>query len=87
MDNKPGISIIIPCYNCSTTIERCVKSIGDNENLEVIFIEDCSTDDTAKKLQLVAGRYFQKTKYIINENDKNNGISHFPDSAYHVKPQ
>ena len=41
-------SIIVPCYNASKHIERCIKSIQKQtfKNFEVIFIDDCnaSTD-------------------------------------------
>ena len=41
-------SCIIPCYNACKTIGRCIKSlcIQNNTNFEVIFVDDCSSDDT-----------------------------------------
>ena len=49
------ISIIIPCYNVSKYIDRCLTSItcqtiGIN-SLEIICVDDASTDDTWDKLQ------------------------------------
>lgn len=48
------ISVIIPCYNVSEYIDRCFKSIIDQtigvDMLEVIMIDDASTDDTWNKL-------------------------------------
>jgi glycosyltransferase involved in cell wall biosynthesis len=48
MKNK--ISIIIPCYNVEKYIERCIKSILEQsiglESLELIFVNDASTDST-----------------------------------------
>ena len=42
------LSIIIPCYNCESTIEMCLKSILSqlNINNEVIIVDDGSTDNT-----------------------------------------
>lgn len=48
------ISIIIPCYNAGETIERCANSLFHQtigkENLELVFVNDASMDDTYEKL-------------------------------------
>ncbi|MCI8337504.1 MAG: glycosyltransferase family 2 protein [Lachnospiraceae bacterium] len=48
------ISVIVPCYNVSKFIHRCVKSLVDQtigiDELECIFVDDASTDDTLEKL-------------------------------------
>ncbi len=45
----PSISIIVPCYNCINTIERCVNSLLSSQNVsyEIILADDGSTDGTA----------------------------------------
>lgn len=49
------LSIVIPCYNCSNTIERLLQSILDNnfpkEEYEVIICDDKSTDNFMEKVQ------------------------------------
>lgn len=50
------LSIIIPVYNASSYIvNRTLKSIEnqtmDFEDIEVILVNDCSTDDTAEKIK------------------------------------
>lgn len=51
---KPKISVIIPCYNSENFITRCAQSLINQtigiENLELIFINDGSTDNTLIKL-------------------------------------
>lgn len=44
----PHISIIVPCYNSETTIERCVYSILAQTycNFEIILVDDGSKDRT-----------------------------------------
>jgi len=46
------ISIVIPCYNASRFIDRCINALKEQsyKNFEVILIDDCSTDDTWKQL-------------------------------------
>jgi glycosyltransferase involved in cell wall biosynthesis len=42
------ISIVIPCYNSSSSILKCVESIlkSPEDNYEIILVNDGSTDDT-----------------------------------------
>src|SRR5215469_16693262 len=44
------LSVIIPCYNEMATLQRCVASVmsiaSDNLTLEIIIVDDCSTDDS-----------------------------------------
>lgn len=53
---KPEISIILPCYNVSRWVEKCIKSIWSNDftNYEIICINDCSTDNTLQILNALA---------------------------------
>lgn len=48
------ISVIIPCYNVEEYIDRCMESVINQtikiENLEIILINDASTDGTLDKL-------------------------------------
>jgi|GEM_PF-960811 len=59
--------IIIPAYNVSETISRLLKELNECK-LDVVFIDDGSTDSTYDILN--------KTKYIILKNIKNMGISY-----------
>ncbi len=45
---KPLVSIIVPIYNGEETIERCICSLKEQtyHNIEVIVIDDGSTDQT-----------------------------------------
>lgn len=50
--SNPKISIIIPVFNVEDKIERCVRSLlGQTlKDIELIFIDDCSTDQSIKVL-------------------------------------
>lgn len=53
------VSVVIPCFRCSDTIDRAVESVF-NQRLrpqEVILVEDCSGDKTLEKLYEVKERY------------------------------
>lgn len=47
-NTQPLVSIIVPAYNKCGTLKRCVKSLQDQTytNLEILIIDDCSTDGT-----------------------------------------
>ena len=41
-------SIVVPCYNCEKSLEKCYKSIAEQKEsaYEIILVDDGSTDDT-----------------------------------------
>ena len=65
------ISIIINAYNAEKTIEKCIKSILENdyEDYEIVIVNDGSTDKTEEIIQLFASN---KIKYY---SKKNTGIA------------
>lgn len=72
MDN-PLISVIIPAYNASATIGRCLDSILSQhyEALEIIVVNDGSKDNT---LQILEG-YQRKDSRIQVISQQNAGVS------------
>lgn len=50
--NEDLVSIIMPSYNCGDFVERAIRSVQAQtyQNWEIIFIDDCSTDDTIKRV-------------------------------------
>lgn len=46
--NQPLLSVIVPCYNVEIYIDKCISSIVGQtySNLEIILINDGSTDNT-----------------------------------------
>ena len=49
----PDVSILLPCYNASSTLEEALSSLADQTypHFEVICVNDGSTDDTAVILE------------------------------------
>jgi glycosyltransferase involved in cell wall biosynthesis len=60
--DKPLVSVLIPCYNVEIYVEESVNSILNQTytNMEIITINDCSTDNTGNILEQLA----QKDKRI-----------------------
>ncbi len=52
------LTIIIPCYNCEETIARCLTSVLEQgyANIEVLAINDGSTDGTKEALNRIASQ-------------------------------
>lgn len=49
------LSVVIPCFNCSSTIERAIASILNQSVLpnQIIAINDCSSDNTEHLLSMI----------------------------------
>jgi len=53
------VSVIVPCYRCSLTIERAISSIAlqVQKPAEVILIDDASGDETLNVIQALEKQY------------------------------
>lgn len=65
------ISVIIPCYNLAGYIKKCMDSILNQtyQNLEVIAIDDGSTDKTPE----ILAEYAAKDKRVVLKRQANTG--------------
>ena len=63
------IGIIVPNYNYEHTIEKCLTSILNQtyKNFEIIFVDDCSTDDSVKIARKMATKDFPNGRIKIVE--------------------
>ena len=57
--NNYKVTIITPIYKAEKFIERCVKSLlnQDFESIEYIFINDATPDDSFKILKKLVDQY------------------------------
>ena len=73
------ISIIIPVYNVEDTLENAFNSIKnqnfDFKKLELIFIDDCSTDNSVDILKKLSKDYVNVKTFFL---DKNSGFAGKP---------
>ena len=67
------ISVIIPVYNVSAYLERCVKSVMNQtyHHLEIILVDDGSTDDSGK----ICDMLFEQDNRIKVVHKENGGLS------------
>lgn len=68
--SNPLVSVLMPCYNVERYVEESLNSIlGQTySNLEIIVIDDCSTDKTLAILEKMAERD-QRIKIYRNETN------------------
>jgi glycosyltransferase involved in cell wall biosynthesis len=74
----PKVSVIIPAFNCSATITRAIDSVVAQtiSDLEIIVVNDGSTDDTLDKLKKYGDRimvYDQPNQGVAEARNK--GVS------------
>ena len=71
---SPDVSVIVCTYNHGKWIERCLRSLVNQdfikkEEYEVIIVDDCSKDYTQKVL-----KNFQFDNFRFYKNKKNLGL-------------
>ena len=70
MNYKHKVSIIVPCYNIKPWLNECLRSLVDQtlQDIEIICVNDGSTDGTGEKLDEWQSQYFNKIKVIHQQN-------------------
>ena len=80
MHFTPGVSVIIPCFNEETWIQRtilsCVNQDYPPDKLQVIVVDDCSTDHSIEKI-----------KEIIEKLDADDPSGHIKDRVMYYKQE
>lgn len=73
MVSTPKVSVIIPCFNRETFIDKTIKSVFNQtyENIELICVDDGSTDTT----KVILSSYKEKLNLLSNPNNENRGQS------------
>ncbi len=70
--DKIPLSFVIPCYNDGDTIEDTIQSIYasyDNDLLELIVVNDKSTDNSAEIIAVLQKKYH----FAVIHNPENRG--------------
>lgn len=72
------VSIIIPIYNVSRYIERCLESVEAQTltDIEVVLVDNCGTDDSMQKAEaLVAKSKRADLSWRFAKTATNNGVA------------
>lgn len=72
------VSILIPVYGVEKYIERCAVSLFEQtyQNIEYIFVDDCSPDNSIPLLKKVIGKYPQRANGIkVIRHERNRGLA------------
>lgn len=68
----PLVSVVIPAYNCAGTIRQAVESaLAQDVDLEIIVIDDCSKDGSARVME----DYAPNPVVFYVRNEKNCGAA------------
>lgn len=71
------VSIIIPVYNVSNYVERCLQSVMAQTytDIECIIVDDCTPDDSIEKCEKLIAEYNGPICFKILHHEKNRGLS------------
>ena len=74
---RSNVSIIVPVFNVSAYIERCIKSVMDQtySDIECIIVDDATPDDSILKCEQMMASYDGPIKFSILHHDHNRGLS------------
>lgn len=73
MNGRAEISVIVPCYNAQQYLEACLESLRAQKcpEIEMILVDDGSTDDTGAMLDCFAAR--ESRARVVHK--QNGGVS------------
>ena len=66
------VSVCIPCYNEEELVVKCLDSVPERDDIEIVIIEDCSTDSTYQVLQQYVKDHPNKIINLLH-NEENMG--------------
>ena len=73
------ISVVIPCFNVEKYISRCLNSLFEQsiglEHLQIILVDDCSTDNTHAILRAYEQQYPEQILLVFSEKNGRQGAA------------
>lgn len=81
------VSVIVPVYNVEKYIERCARSLFEQtlEDIEFVFIDDCTPDNSMGVLADVINDYPQRRQQIVQfRMPENSGLAKVRKKGYEI---
>lgn len=79
MEKKPLVSVVVTAYNSKPFLQDCLNSIYTQtyDNWEIIFVDDCSTDDTIGEFKkiVIQNEIFNKVRMYRHPENYGYGTS------------
>ena len=74
---SPTITVVMPVYNVSAYVERCLLSVMRQTRPanECIIVDDASPDDSIAKCERLIAEYTGPTRFIILHHNEKRGLS------------
>ncbi len=77
MTRAPWLSVLIPVYNVQAYLSECLASVvgqlGGDDGVQILVLDDCSTDDSWPLMQALAQRWPGRLRLLRHE--RNGGLS------------
>lgn len=80
--NEIKISVIIPCYNQQDLVIKAIDSIPKRNDIEIMVIDDGSTDNTWNNLLEYRNKHPELLNLILLYNEENKGVAYTVNKGY-----
>lgn len=82
----PLVSIIVPVYQVSAYVERCLLSVTKQtyDRIECVIIDDATSDDSIEKCEKIIKEYKGPIAFKIVHHEINKGLSAARNTGTHV---
>ena len=73
------LTLVVPCYNEAPHLRESVRAVvevleGSRFDYEVVFVDDCSRDDTRQIIEELCAEYAQ-CRFIFHETNRGRGAA------------
>ncbi len=72
-----SVSVIVPVYNVSRYIERCLYSVLNQTYagpIECLVVDDCGQDDSMEKVRHIVDAYNGPVRLKVLSHERNMGL-------------
>ena len=80
--NEIKISVIIPCYCQQDLVIKAIDSIPKRNDIEIMVIDDGSTDNTWNNLLEYRNKHPELLNLILLYNEENKGVAYTANKGY-----